>query len=187
MKIKGYVPELKRKFKEEVVPEMMKKFGYKNPLQVPTLHKIVINMAVGEAVNDPSQLEAAVNELTWIAGQRPVVIKAKKSVAAFKLRKGMPIAAKVTLRGNLMWDFFYKLVNIALPRVRDFQGVDPDSFDGRGNYSLGISEQLVFPELDHDKIKGIRGMDINIVTTAKTDEEARELLRLLGMPFRRSS
>lgn len=163
---------------------MMERFGYRNVMQVPRLTKIVINMGVGEAVQDPKQLDAAIADLTAISGQKPVVTRAKKSIAAFKLRKGMPIGCKVTLRGDRMWHFLDKLINVALPRIRDFRGVSPDSFDGRGNYSLGIREQLIFPEIRYDKVDRIRGMDITIGTTAKTDEEAAELLRLLGMPFR---
>ena len=164
---------------------MMKKFGYKNKLQVPRIEKVVINMGVGEAKDNPKVLESAVNDLTIISGQKPIITKAKKSVAAFKIREGMPIGCKVTLRGNRMYDFVDRLISLALPRVRDFRGVNPDAFDGRGNYSLGIKEQLIFPEIEFDKVDKIRGMDIIFVTTAKTDEEARELLRLFGMPFRK--
>lgn len=163
---------------------MMERFGYRNVMEVPRLTKVVINMGVGEAVQDPKQLDAAVADLTAISGQKPVVTRAKKSIAAFKIRKGMPIGCKVTLRGDRMYHFLDKLINIALPRIRDFRGVSPDSFDGRGNYSLGVREQLIFPEIRYDKVDRIRGMDITIGTTAKTDEEAAELLRLLGMPFR---
>ena len=175
---------LKEKYKNEVVPAMMKKFGYKNVMQVPKLEKVVINMGLGEAIQNSKAIDAAVNDLMTITGQRPVVTKAKRSVAAFKLRAGMSIGATVTLRGNRMYEFADKLFNVALPRVRDFRGVSPKSFDGRGNYSLGVREQLIFPEIDYDKIDKVRGMDITFVTTAKTDEEAHELLRLLGMPFR---
>ncbi len=178
------VPRLKDRYKNEVIPAMMAKFGYKNVMQVPRLEKVVINMGVGDAIQNSKALDAAVTDLATITGQRPVITKAKKSVAAFKLRQGMKIGCKVTLRGNRMYDFVDKLFNVALPRVRDFRGVSPDSFDGRGNYSLGIKEQLIFPEIEYDKIEKVRGMDIIFVTTAKTDEEARELLRLLGMPFR---
>lgn len=167
-----------------VVDAMMAKFNYKNRLEVPHLEKIVLNMGVGEAKDNIKTLEAAAAEMAQIAGQRPVITKAKKSVASFKIREGMPIGCKVTLRGNRMYEFFDKLINVALPRVRDFRGVSPKSFDGRGNFSMGIREQLIFPEIIYDKIEKIRGMDIIIVTTAKTDEEARELLRLYGMPFR---
>ena len=163
----------------------MKKFGYKNKLQVPRIEKVVINMGVGEAKDNPKVLESAVNDLTIISGQKPIVTRAKKSVAAFKIREGMPIGCKVTLRGERMYDFIDRLINLALPRVRDFRGVNPDAFDGRGNYALGIKEQLIFPEIEYDKIDKIRGMDVIFVTTANTDEEARELLRLFGMPFRK--
>jgi len=178
------VARLKEKYKNEVVPAMMKKFGYNNVMQVPKLEKVVINMGLGEAIQNSKAIDAAVNDLMTITGQRPVVTKAKRSVAAFKLRAGMSIGATVTLRGDRMYEFADKLFNVALPRVRDFRGVSPKSFDGRGNYSLGVREQLIFPEIDYDKIDKVRGMDITFVTTAKTDEEAHELLRLLGMPFR---
>lgn len=176
---------LREKYNNEVIPLLMDKFKYKNPMEVPRIEKIVINMGVGEARENPKILDAAVNDLMIISGQKPVITKAKKSVAAFKIRAGMPIGAKVTLRGNRMYEFLDKLINVALPRVRDFRGVSPKSFDGRGNFALGIKEQLIFPEINYDKIEKIRGMDIIITTTAKTDEEARELLRLLGMPFRK--
>lgn len=166
---------------------MMARFGYRNVMEVPRLEKVVINMGVGEAVQDPKQLDAAVADLTAISGQKPVVTRARRSIAAFKLRKGMAIGAKVTLRGDRMYHFLDKLINVALPRIRDFRGVSPDSFDGRGNYSLGIREQLIFPEIQYDKVDRVRGMDITIATTARTDEEAAELLRLLGMPFRTDS
>jgi len=169
----------------EVVPALMEKFNYKNIMEVPKLEKIVINMRVGDAKENPKFLESAVNDLSLIAGQKPAVIKAKKSVSNFKLRQGMKIAAKVTLRGNRMYEFADKLFNIALPRVRDFRGVSTKSFDGRGNYALGIREQLIFPEIDYDKVEKVRGMDIIFVTTAKTDEEAKELLMLLGMPYQK--
>ena len=172
-------------YENEIVEQLMKKFGYKNKLEVPKLEKIVINMGVGEAKDNPKALEAAVNDLTAISGQKPVITKAKKSVANFKIRTGMPIGCKVTLRGRRMYDFVDRLISLALPRVRDFRGVNPDSFDGRGNYALGIREQLIFPEIDFDKVDKVRGMDIIFVTTAKTDEEARELLTLFGMPFRK--
>ncbi|HHY77050.1 MAG TPA: 50S ribosomal protein L5 [Clostridiales bacterium] len=174
---------LKEKYLNEVAPALMQKFQYKNIMEVPKLEKVVLNMGLGDAKDNAKALDAAVNELSLIAGQKPVVIKAKKSVAAFKVRKGMNIGAKVTLRGDRMYEFVDKLFNIALPRVRDFRGVSTKSFDGRGNYALGIKEQLIFPEIDYDKVEQIRGMDIIFVTTAKTDEEARELLRLLGMPY----
>ncbi|MDU2065018.1 MAG: 50S ribosomal protein L5 [Sporomusaceae bacterium] len=174
---------LKDKFVSEIAKEMMTKFGYKNVMEIPKVEKIVINMGVGEAVGNPKVLDAAVADLTQIAGQKPVVTRAKKSIAAFKIRQGMPIGTKVTLRGDRMYEFLDKLINVSLPRVRDFRGISPKAFDGRGNYTLGVKEQLIFPEIDYDKIDKIRGMDIIIVTTAKTDEEARELLRLMGMPF----
>lgn len=170
-------------YKEEVLPALMKEFGYENVMQAPKLEKIVINIGLGEAKDNVKLLESAVEELRTITGQQPVIAKAKKSVSNFKLREGQPIGVKVTLRGRLMNDFFDKLVNISLPRVRDFRGVSPKSFDGRGNYALGIKEQLIFPEIVFDKIEQIRGMDIIVVTTAKTDEEGRALLAKLGMPF----
>ncbi len=174
---------LKERYTKEVMPAMTEKFGYKNVMQIPKIEKIVINMGVGDAVGNPKVLDSAVADLTLIAGQKPVLTHAKKSLAAWKLRKGMPIGAKVTLRGDRMYMFLDKFINVALPRVRDFRGVSSKAFDGRGNYSLGLKEQLIFPEIDYDKIDKLRGMNIIIVTTAKTDEEARELLRLLGMPF----
>ncbi|MFQ9801187.1 MAG: 50S ribosomal protein L5 [Clostridia bacterium] len=167
----------------EVVPAMIKKFQYKNPMEVPKLEKIVINMGVGEARENPKALESAVSDMTIISGQKPIITKAKKSIANFKLREGMPIGCKVTLRGPKMYDFADRLISLALPRVRDFRGVNANAFDGRGNYALGIKEQLIFPEISYDKIDKVRGMDVIFVTTAKTDEEARELLTLLGMPF----
>ncbi|HHV60256.1 MAG TPA: 50S ribosomal protein L5 [Clostridiaceae bacterium] len=177
------MPRLKDKYMNEIVPALMAKFKYKNIMQVPRLEKVVLNMGVGDVKENPKAIDAAVNDLSLIAGQKPVVTKAKKSVAAFKIRQGMNIGCKVTIRGDRMYEFVDKLFNIALPRVRDFRGVSKNSFDGRGNYSLGIKEQLIFPEIDYDKVDKIRGMDITFVTTAKTDEEAREFLRLLGMPF----
>ncbi len=177
---------LKERYRQEIVPQMMKKYSYKNVMQVPVLNKVVVNMGVGEAIQNAKSLEAAVNDMTTITGQRPVVTKARKSIAAFKLRSGMKIGCKVTMRGNRMYDFLDKLVNVVLPRVRDFRGVSPRAFDGRGNYTLGLREQVIFPEIDYDKIDKVRGMDITVVTTAKTDEEARDLLRLVGMPFRES-
>jgi len=177
------LPRLKEKYMKEVIPAMMKKFNYKNVMQVPKLEKIVINMGIGEAKENPKALDAAVSDLMAITGQKPLITKAKKSVAAFKLRAGMSIGAKVTLRGNRMYEFADKLFNVGLPRVRDFRGVSKKSFDGRGNYTLGIKEQLIFPEIEYDKVDKVRGMDITFVTTAKTDEEAYELLKLLGMPF----
>lgn len=176
---------LKEKYLKEVIPALMSKFNYKSIMQVPKIEKIVINMGVGDAVQNPKALDSAVEELTLIAGQKPVVTRAKKSIAGFRLRAGMPIGAKVTLRGERMYEFLDKLISVSLPRVRDFRGVSKKSFDGRGNYTLGIKEQLIFPEIDYDKVNKVRGMDIVIVTTAKTDEEARELLALLGMPFQK--
>ncbi len=176
---------LKETYQNEIVSAMMKKFGYKNELQVPKLEKIVVNMGVGEAKENVKILDAAMSDLQIITGQKPVVTKAKHSIANFKLREGMPIGCKVTLRGNRMYEFFDRLVNLALPRVRDFRGINPDAFDGRGNYALGIKEQLIFPEIEYDKIDKVRGMDVIIVTTAHTDEEARELLTQFGMPFRK--
>jgi len=171
------------KYKSEVVPALTKKFSYKNVMQVPKLEKIVINMACGDAVGNAKVLESAIADLTQIAGQKPVITRARKSLAAWKLRTGMAIGCKVTLRGRRMYEFLDKFMNVALPRVRDFRGVSRKSFDGRGNYALGVKEQLIFPEIDYDKIDKIRGMDIIVVTTAKTDEEAREFLALMGMPF----
>ena len=177
------MPRLKELYKQSVVPAMMEKFGYKNPMEVPRLHKVVVNMGVGDARENPRFLEAAMEDLAAITGQKPVVTVAKKSVASFKVRAGMKIGCKVTLRGDRMYEFLDRLFNAALPRVRDFRGTSPKSFDGRGNYALGIREQLIFPEINYDKVEKVRGMDIIIVTTAKTDEEAKELLALLGMPF----
>jgi large subunit ribosomal protein L5 len=171
------------RYREEVVPELMREFGYKNVMQVPKLEKIVVNIGLGEAIQNAKAIDAAVGDLSAITGQKPVVTKAKKSIAAFKLRAGMPIGAMVTLRGQRMYEFLDRLVAIALPRIRDFRGVSPNSFDGRGNYTLGLREQLAFPEIDYDKIDKVRGLELSIVTTAKTDEEGRRLLALLGMPF----
>ena len=176
--------KLKEQYVKEVVPAMMKKFNYKSIMEVPKLEKIVINIGLGETKDNPKALDNAMNDLSFITGQRPIVTKAKKSIAAFKLREGAKIGCKVTLRSGKMYDFAYKLFNVALPRVRDFRGVSSNSFDGRGNYSLGVKEQLIFPEIEYDKIDKIRGMDIIFVTTAKTDEESKELLTLLGMPFK---
>jgi large subunit ribosomal protein L5 len=178
------VSTLKEKYIQEIRPALMEKFSYRSIMEVPKLEKVVINMGIGEGKENPKLLDAAVKELALITGQRPVITKAKKSVASFKLREGMSIGCKVTLRGNRMYDFVNKLVNVALPRVRDFRGVSPRSLDGRGNYTLGIKEQIIFPEISYDDVEKIQGMDITIVTTAKTDEEARELLRLIGMPFK---
>ena len=179
----NYVPNLKKKYQDEVAPALMQKFGYKSTMQIPRLEKIVINVGCSEARENPKVLDAVVNDLTTISGQKAVITKAKKSVANFKLREGMPIGAKVTLRGDKMWEFLDRLFNVALPRVRDFRGISADGFDGRGNYALGIKEQLIFPEIEYDKIDKIRGMDIVMVTTAQSDEEARELLKLVGAPF----
>ena len=171
-------------YKQEITPKLMEKFAYKNVMQVPKIEKVIINIGVGEAIQNPKALDGAVSDLMIITGQKPVITKAKKSIAGFKLREGMPIGCKVTLRGERMYDFLNRLINIVLPRVRDFRGVSPQAFDGRGNYSLGIKEQTIFPEIEYDKIDKIRGLEVVIVTTAKTDEEARELLKSMGMPFR---
>jgi large subunit ribosomal protein L5 len=179
------IPRLQEKYEKEVVPALMEKFAYKSVMEVPKLEKIVINMGVGEAKDNPKVLEAAVSDMTIITGQKPILTRAKKSIANFKIRENMPIGCKVTLRKQKMYEFADKLMNIALPRVRDFQGVPEKAFDGRGNYTLGVKEQLIFPEIEYDKIDKVRGMDIIFVTTAKTDEESREFLRALGMPFTR--
>ena len=178
-------PNLKKLYQDEVAPALMQKFGYKSTMQIPRLEKIVVNVGCSEARENAKVLDAVVNDLTTITGQKAVITKAKKSVANFKLREGMPIGAKVTLRGNKMWEFLDRLFNVALPRVRDFNGINPNAFDGRGNYALGIKEQLIFPEIEYDKIDKIRGMDIIIVTTAQTDEEAKYLLSQVGAPFAR--
>jgi len=178
-----YKPRLKADYEARVVPAMIERFGYKNRLEVPRLEKIVINMGVGEATQDKKKVEAAAAEMQAIAGQKPVITKAKKSIAQFKLREGMPIGCKVTLRRDRMYEFLDRLVTIALPRVRDFRGLNPNSFDGRGNYAMGLKEQIIFPEINYDQIEKVRGMDIIITTTANTDEEARELLRLFNFPF----
>ena len=175
---------LKDRYQQEIIPAMMERFQYKNVMEVPKLHKIVVKMGVGEAKENPKALENALNELALVTGQKPVITKAKKSIANFKLREGMNIGCKVTLRGEKMYNFLDKLISISLPRVRDFRGVSPSAFDGRGNYSLGVKEQLIFPEIHYDMIDSIRGMDIVVVTSAKTDEEAKELLAQMGMPFR---
>src|SRR5690349_4848602 len=175
---------LLEKYRQDVVPALVKEFSYKSAMQAPRIEKIVVNVGLGEAIQNAKALDAASGDVATITGQKPVITKAKKSIAAFKLRTGMPIGVMVTLRGERMYDFFDKLVNVALPRVRDFQGLSPNSFDGRGNYALGLKEQLVFPEIEYDKIDRLRGMDIIINTTAKNDEEARSLLRAMGMPFR---
>ena len=175
---------VKERYKKEIVPALMTKFEYSSVMQVPRLIKIVLNMGVGDAIQTPKFLDAAVNELALIVGQKPIVCKAKRSVSAFKLREGMSVGCKVTLRGAKMETFFDRLISVALPRIRDFRGLSPKSFDGRGNYSMGIKEHLIFPELEYDKIERIRGLDITIVTTAKTDEEGRELLKLMGVPLK---
>ena len=179
------MPNLKTKYIEEVAPALMKKFEYKSVMQIPKLDKVVVNVGCGEARDNAKVLEAVVRDLTAITGQKAITTIAKKSVANFKVREGMPVGAKVTLRGDKMWEFLDRLFNVALPRVRDFRGISPDGFDGRGNFALGIKEQLIFPEIEYDKIDKIRGMDIVMVTTAQTDEEARELLKLIGAPFTR--
>ncbi len=181
------VPRLLERYRKEVMPALRERFGYKNVMQIPKVEKVVVNIGLGEAIQNAKALDAASRDLAVITGQKPLVTRARKSIATFKLRKGMPIGLKVTLRGRRMYDFLDRLFNIALPRVRDFRGVSPDAFDGRGNYSLGLREQLIFPEIDYDQVDRVRGLEVTIVTTAETDEEARELLRLLGMPFRRSS
>ena len=178
-----YVARMRADFDERIVPAMIEKFGYKNRMEVPRLDKIVINMGVGEATQDKKRVETAAAEMMAISGQKPVITKAKKSIAQFKLREGMPIGCKVTLRSARMYEFVDRLVNIALPRVRDFRGLNPRSFDGRGNYALGLKEQIIFPEINYDQIDKVRGMDVIVTTTAKTDEEARELLRLFNFPF----
>jgi large subunit ribosomal protein L5 len=179
------MPRLKERYKQQVIPAMMDAFRYRNVMEVPRLEKIVVNIGLGEALQDAKALDHAVQDIATIAGQRPVITRARKSIASFKLRAGRAIGVKVTLRGDRMWNFFDRLCNVALPRKRDFRGISPDSFDGRGNYTLGLDEQLVWPEIDYDSIDKVRGMEISIVTTAKTDEGGRELLALLGMPFQR--
>ncbi len=176
---------LKEKYQQEVVSALRKEFNYKNPMQVPTLNKVVVNIGMGEMIQNPKSMESAVADLASITGQRPVITRAKRSVAAFKLREGMQIGCMVTLRGEHMYVFLDKLINVALPRIRDFQGISADAFDGRGNYTLGLREQLVFPEIDYDKVDKVRGMEISVVTTARTDQEGRRLLALLGMPFKK--
>ena len=177
--------KMQEKYNQEVIPALRKAFDLKNIMQVPRIEKVVVNIGLGEAMDNPKALEAAVSDLTTITGQKPITTKARKSIANFKLREGRIIGAKVTLRGERMWAFLDRLMNIALPRVRDFRGVSPDAFDGRGNYTLGIREQLIFPEIEYDKIDKVRGMEITIVTTATTDEQARQMLELIGMPFRK--
>ncbi|SCY80082.1 50S ribosomal protein L5 [Desulfoluna spongiiphila] len=176
--------DFKKQYQEEVVPKLMETFGYKNLMEVPKVEKVVLNMGLGEAIKNGKLLDSAAAELATISGQKPVITKAKKSIAAFKLREGMPIGCMATLRKEKMWDFLYRLINISLPRVRDFRGISGKAFDGRGNYSLGVREQIIFPEIDYDKIDQIKGLNITIVTTAKNDSEGKELLKLLGMPFR---
>ena len=178
-----YTPRMKQRYDEEIVKAMTEKFGYKNRLEVPRIEKVTLNMGVGEASQDKKKVQTAAEEMALIAGQKPVITKAKKSIAQFKLREGMPIGAKVTLRRDRMYEFMDRLVTIAMPRIRDFRGVNPKSFDGRGNYAMGMKEQIVFPEISYDRIEKVRGMDIIVTTTAKTDDEARELLRLFGFPF----
>jgi large subunit ribosomal protein L5 len=179
-------PRLKQRYREEVAPALVKEFGYENVMQAPRLEKIVVNVGLGEAIQNAKALDSAAEDVSAITGQRPVITRAKKSIAAFKLRKGMSIGLTVTVRGDRMYELLDRMVNAALPRIRDFQGVSPYSFDGRGNYSLGIKEQLIFPEVDYDKIERIRGLQVTVVTTARSDEEGKRLLELLGMPFARS-
>lgn len=181
-----YTPRMKKLYDDSIAKAMTEKFGYKNPLEVPKIEKIVLNMGVGEATQDKKKVETAASEMEAIAGQKPVITKAKKSIATFKLREGMPIGCKVTLRRERMYEFLDRLITIALPRVRDFRGLNPKSFDGRGNYAMGLKEQIVFPEINYDRIEKVRGLDVIVTTTAKTDEEARELLRLFGFPFPRT-
>ncbi|HLZ61336.1 MAG TPA: 50S ribosomal protein L5 [Ktedonosporobacter sp.] len=176
---------LKEKYRQEVVPGLQKEFSYKNPMQVPGVKKVVINIGMGEVIQNAKAMDAAVSDLATITGQRPVITRAKKSVAQFKLREGMQIGCMVTLRGERMYQFLDKLINVALPRIRDFQGISAEAFDGRGNYTLGLREQLVFPEIDYDKIDKVRGMEVSVVTTARTDQEGRRLLALMGMPFKK--
>ena len=178
---------MQEQYQKDVAPALFKSFNFKNVMQVPRIEKVVINIGLGEAMDDPKALEAAVSDLTQIAGQKPVMTKSRKSIAAFKLREGRVIGTKVTLRGERMWAFLDRLMNIALPRVRDFRGVSADAFDGRGNYTLGLRDQLIFPEIDYDKIDKLRGMEVTIVTTAKTDDQARALLQMLGMPFKKEA
>lgn len=178
---------MQEQYNNEVAPALFKSFGYKNVMQIPRIQKIVVNIGLGEAMDDPKALEAATTDLTTITGQKPVMTKARKSIAAFKLREGRIIGTKVTLRGERMWAFLDRLVNVALPRVRDFRGVSPDAFDGRGNYTLGLRDQLIFPEIEYDKIDKLRGMEVTIVTSAQTDDQARALLQLLGMPFKKEA
>jgi len=180
-------PRLKERYRQEVLPALVQEFSYRNVMQAPRLEKVTVNVGLGEAIQNPKALDAASNDVATITGQRPVITRAKKSIAAFKLRAGMPIGVIATLRGDRMWEFLDRTINAALPRIRDFQGVSPNSFDGRGNFSLGIREQVIFPEIEYDKIDHIRGLQVTICTTAKTDEEAKRLLELLGVPFVRRS
>jgi large subunit ribosomal protein L5 len=179
----GYVPRLKQRYRDEAISRLQGELGYANVMQVPTIEKIVVNMGVGDAIKDGRMLEAAVGDLETITGQKPIVTKARKSIAGFKLREGMAIGAKVTLRGDRMWEFLDRLLSIALPRIRDFRGLSPKAFDGKGNYTIGVTEQLIFPEIDYDKVPRVRGMDITVVTTAKTNDEGRALLLALGFPI----
>lgn len=179
------LPRLKEKYRNETLPALVQEFGYKNVMQAPRLQKVTVNIGLGEAVQNAKALDSASNDVATVTGQHPVITRAKKSISNFKLREGMPIGVMVTLRGNRMWEFMDRLVNAALPRIRDFQGVSPNSFDGRGNYSLGLREQMLFPEIEYDKIEKVRGLQITIITTAETDEEGKRLLELLGMPFAR--
>jgi large subunit ribosomal protein L5 len=179
----GYVPRLKVRYRDELVPQLKEQLGLANVMQVPRLEKIVVNMGVGDALKDGRMLDAAVEDVTIITGQKPVITKARKSIAGFKLRQGQPIGVKVTLRGDRMWEFFDRLVSLSLPRIRDFRGLDPNAFDGHGNYTFGVTEQLIFPEIDYDKVAKVRGMDITIVTTASTDDQGRALLLALGFPL----
>ena len=176
---------LKEKYRQDVAPGLQKEFNYRNPMQIPTVNKVVINIGMGEVIQNAKAMDSAISDLTTITGQRPVITRAKRSVAAFKLREGMQIGCMVTLRGERMYLFLDKLINVALPRLRDFQGISPEAFDGHGNYTLGLREQLVFPEIDYDKVDRVRGMEVSVVTTARTDEEGRRLLALMGMPFRK--
>jgi len=176
---------LKEKYRQEVAPGLQKDFNYSNPMQIPGVNKVVVNIGMGEVIQNAKAMDAAIADLSTITGQRPVITRAKRSVAAFKLREGMPIGCMVTLRGERMYQFLDKLINVTLPRIRDFQGISPEAFDGRGNYTLGLREQLVFPEIDYDKVDKVRGMEVSIVTTARTDEEGRRLLTLMGMPFKK--
>ena len=177
-------PRLRERYREEVVPALLQEFGYQNIMQVPKVEKVVLNIGLGEAIQNAKALDAGVNDLQLITGQKPIVTRAKRSIAAFKLREGMPIGAKVTLRGDRMYEFLDRLISIALPRIRDFRGISPNAFDGRGNYTLGLTEQISFPEIDYDKVDKVRGLEVSLVTTARNDEEGRRLLTLLGMPFR---